>query len=98
MPHLDLPELARLITSVMPGDQIPWSGIATISGIYSIRTMTQHIASLVITAATIVGIGTQVTVHQLDKATAKQCITHDWPADAHNIHLAWCAANNYPTN
>ena len=30
MPHLDLPELARLITSVMPGDQIPCSGIATI--------------------------------------------------------------------
>jgi hypothetical protein len=98
MPSLDLPELARLITSVMPGDQIPWSGIATLSGIYYTPTMTEHIASIVIAAATIMGIGTQVTIHQLDKATAKQCINHEWPVEAHDIHLAWCAANNYPTN
>jgi len=68
------------------------------SGIYSIQTMTQHIASVVIVAATFMGIGTQITIHKLDKATAEQCLTHDWPADAANIHLAWCAANNYPTN
>jgi hypothetical protein len=63
--------------------------------------MTQRIATIatyVIIAASIMGIGSQVTLHQLDKATAHQCINHDWPADAHNIHLAWCAANNYPTN
>jgi hypothetical protein len=82
----------------MPGDQIPLLSIATISGIYSIPTMTEHIASIVIAAATIMGIGTQVTIHQLDKATAKQCINHEWPVEAHDIHLAWCAANNYPTN
>ena len=61
---------------------------------YTQRIMTQRIATYVITSAAIIGIGTQVTVHQLDKATAHQCINHDWPADAHNIHLAWCAANN----
>ena len=60
--------------------------------------MTEHIASIVIAAATIMGIGTQVTIHQLDEATAKQCINHEWPVETHDIHLAWCAANNYPTN
>jgi hypothetical protein len=43
--------------------------------------MTEHIASIVIAAATIMGIGTQVTIHQLDKATAKQCINHEWPVE-----------------
>jgi hypothetical protein len=74
------------------------SVLPQLSGIYSTPTMTEHIASIVIAAATIMGIGTQVTIHQLDKATAKQCINHEWPVEAHDIHLAWCAANNYPTN
>jgi hypothetical protein len=37
-------------------------------------------------------------VQALDKATAKQCATHDWPQVAHQIHMDWCAANNYKTN
>ena len=98
MPALDLPELDCLITSVMPGDQIPWSGIATIPWHLFNTTMTQLIATYVIIAASIMGIGSQITIHQLDKATAHQCINHDWPTEAHDIHLAWCAANNYPTN
>jgi hypothetical protein len=51
------------------------------SGIYFTPTMTEHIASIVIAAATIMGIGTQVTIHQLDEATAKQCINHEWPVE-----------------
>jgi hypothetical protein len=57
--------------------------------------MTQHIASIVITAATLMGIGTQVTIHQLDKATAKQCINHDWPKEHDTLHRNWCITNGY---
>jgi hypothetical protein len=39
-----------------------------------------------------------IIIHQLDKATAQQCASHDWPKEAHEVHLAWCAANNYPTH
>jgi hypothetical protein len=62
------------------------------------NTMTQRIATYVIVIAAFMGIGTQISIHQLDKATAHQCINHEWPVEAHDIHLAWCAANNYPTN
>jgi len=55
------------------------------------------IKSIAITLA-IFGIASQVTVHQLDKATAQQCSTHAWPADKHQVHMAWCAANGYRTN
>ena len=34
----------------------------------------------------------------LEKATAQQCMNHDWPVHAHQIHMDWCADNNYPTN
>jgi len=34
----------------------------------------------------------------LERATAKQCLEHDWPADKHQAHMAWCAANGYATN
>jgi hypothetical protein len=37
-------------------------------------------------------------VQALDKATAEQCKTHAWPQAAHQIHMDWCAANNYKTN
>jgi hypothetical protein len=77
---------------------MPGSGYCHTSVASTQRIMAQRIATYVIIAASIMGIGSQVTLHQLDKATAHQCINHDWPADAHNIHLAWCAANNYPTN
>ena len=55
-------------------------------------------AKLFVGFALLIGIGTQVTVHNLDEATAQQCATHDWPKDAHNVHMAWCAANDYKTN
>jgi hypothetical protein len=55
------------------------------------------IAKTFVAFAFLVGIGTQITVHTLEEATAQQCRTHDWPADKHQVHLAWCAANNYST-
>ena len=42
-------------------------------------------------------IGSQISVTALDAATTKQCKNHDWPVNANDIHMAWCAANNYPT-
>jgi len=36
-----------------------------------------------------------VAAYFIDKATAKQCITHDWPKDADQIHRDWCIANGY---
>ena len=48
--------------------------------------------------ATIIGVGTHFSVKKLDQAVAKQCATHDWPTDKHQVHMVWCAANNYPTN
>jgi hypothetical protein len=39
-----------------------------------------------------------VGVDNLNKATAQQCRTHDWPANKHQIHMDWCADNGYPTN
>jgi hypothetical protein len=57
-----------------------------------------QVATAVCGIAVLVGIGTQVTVYTLDKATAHQCANHDWPKQAHDIHMDWCAANSYPTN
>jgi hypothetical protein len=36
-------------------------------------------------------------VARLDKATATQCRTHDWPASAHKVHMDWCKSNGYIT-
>ena len=32
----------------------------------------------------------------LEEATTEQCRTNDWPADKHDIHIAWCTHNGYP--
>ena len=45
--------------------------------------------------AIILGVGSQLVVHQLDKATAKQCLVHDWPKEADQVHRDWCIANGY---
>ena len=31
----------------------------------------------------------------IDKATAEQCRTHDWPKEADQIHRDWCITNGY---
>ena len=70
----------------------------TEGGQLNIMTSYATMAKLLVGFALLIGIGTQVTVHKLDEATAQQCATHDWPKAAHNVHMAWCAANNYKTN
>lgn len=40
-------------------------------------------------------IGSQVVLHQVDKATAEQCRTHAWPAHADQVHRDWCITNGY---
>ena len=56
------------------------------------------IASYIFVAGVIMTVGTQLSVQKLEAATATQCMQHDWPMKAHQVHMAWCAANNYPTN
>jgi hypothetical protein len=36
-----------------------------------------------------------VAAYFIDKATAEQCHTHDWPKDADQIHRDWCITNCY---
>jgi hypothetical protein len=56
------------------------------------------IASYIFVAGVIMTVGSQLSVQKLEAATATQCMQHDWPVKAHQVHMAWCAANNYPTN
>jgi hypothetical protein len=35
---------------------------------------------------------------RLDKATAQQCRTHDWPEHQHQAHMDFCTTYGYPTN
>jgi len=56
------------------------------------------IASYIFVAGVIMTVGTQLSVQKLEAATATQCMQHDWPVKAHQVHMAWCAANNYPTH
>ena len=44
-------------------------------------------------ALTTILAGTLVT--SLDQATARQCASHNWPADAHDAHIEWCRDNGY---
>jgi len=37
------------------------------------------------------------TTKWLDQATAKQCITHAWPAANHSTMVLWCEHNGYKT-
>ncbi|NBS70045.1 hypothetical protein EBT31_14205 [bacterium] len=49
----------------------------------------------VLIAAIIMGVGSQVMLHNIDKATAKQCANHDWPKAADSIHKEWCVTHGY---
>jgi hypothetical protein len=35
------------------------------------------------------------SVERLEEATARQCITHDWPESQHQTHVDWCHDNGY---
>ena len=56
------------------------------------------IAAHIFVVSVVFAVSTQVTVQRLETATAAQCMQHDWPVKAHELHMAWCAANNYPTH
>jgi hypothetical protein len=73
---------------------------AEIGTAHQLNAMTsfKNVAASICVAALIIGVAGQIMIHQLDQATAKQCATHDWPKQAHDIHMDWCAANNYSTN
>jgi hypothetical protein len=60
----------------------------------SYATMAKVFVGFVATMAIVCHLGVQA----LDKATAEQCKTHAWPQAAHQIHMDWCATNNYKTN
>ena len=66
-----------------------------------LKSMKITLQTIGITAAiygTVTFVALQLAVPALDRATAVQCLNHAWPADAHQVHMAWCANNNYPTN
>ena len=45
-----------------------------------------------------INLGITTVVTNLDKATAQQCRTHDWPSHQHYTHMEWCLDNGYSTN
>jgi len=54
------------------------------------------VLSITATAAFFIGIPS-VIGHFIDKATANQCLTHDWPEHLHQNHLNFCDDFGYPT-
>ena len=56
----------------------------------------QNLFALVIIQSLAMGIiAGPITAHFLDKATTKQCLEHDWPKEADQVHRDWCVANGY---
>jgi len=56
------------------------------------------VGAALISSSACVFIVLQVAVPVLDRATAVQCKNHAWPANAHQLHMDWCADNGYATN
>jgi len=81
-----------------PAQSLPSAEMGTAHQLNTMKYQFPDVAPIICGAAILVGISTQVTIHQLDQATAKQCASHDWPKQAHEVHMAWCAANGYKTN
>jgi len=56
----------------------------------------RNVFAAVIVTAFVSGIlGGPVAAYFIDKATAEQCRTHDWPKEADQIHRDWCITNGY---
>ena len=82
----------------MPGDRIPHSVLPQLRGIHLHHTTMkgQNVAALIIVQAFGLGIlAGPVAAYFIDKATTKQCLTHDWPKEADQIHRDWCITNGY---
>ena len=90
----------------MPGDQIPWSVIATIPWhllhiIMSISKITasapiMFMGTLVLALSTISA--AVIVPKVLEGQTRKQCKLNDWPAESHAVHMEFCQSHGYPTN
>jgi len=52
-------------------------------------------ASVIVTAFGLGILAGPVAGYFIDKATAEQCRTHDWPKEADQIHRDWCIGNGY---
>ena len=82
----------------MPGDRIPHSVLPQLRGItlHNIMIKGQNVFALIVIQAFAMGIiAGPVAGYFIDKATAKQCLTHDWPKEADQIHRDWCVTNGY---
>ena len=56
----------------------------------------EHTFAAVIVWAFALGIlAGPVAGYFIDRATAHQCKTHDWPLEANQRHRDWCIANGY---
>ena len=60
---------------------------------FSVNNVAAFICGYVI----VIAIGSPIAVRMLDKATAQQCISHDWLITAHSVHMDWCKTNGYAT-
>ena len=59
---------------------------------------TPYKSVLSVAATAVLFIGLPSIIYQLiDKATAYQCLTHDWPEQLHQNHLDFCDDYGYPT-
>tara|TARA_R110000822_G_scaffold165794_1_gene306307 strand:+ start:1185 stop:1454 length:270 start_codon:yes stop_codon:yes gene_type:complete len=85
-----------------PGQLLPLAEIGTAQQEIPVIVSPNKVAALFIAMMVVCAGATAllatVGVTQLEKATAHQCITHDWPANAHYIHMDWCTANGYATS
>jgi hypothetical protein len=55
----------------------------------------QMVGAGVVVLLVVIGIGANVMAHKLDQEVRQQCANHNWPAEAHDIHVDWCSANGY---
>ena len=55
------------------------------------------VLSVAATAAFFIGIPC-VIGHLIETATAKQCLTNDWPEHLHQNHINFCNDYGYPTD
>jgi hypothetical protein len=81
------------------GIECPTQLLPQSSGIYLHHTTMikgQTMFALIIIQAFAMGIiAGPVAGYFIDRATTKQCLTHDWPKEADQIHRDWCVANGY---
>ena len=73
------------------------AGDGHLHNINSIMFSVNNVAAFICSYVLAISIGSPILVHMLDKATAQQCINHDWPTAAHKVHMDWCTANGYVT-